>query len=142
MTLLDAYALVALLANEPAADEVDQLLRDRCRMTVVNLAEALDIVHRRHGVEEDELRTGLEPLFDSQLAIHDSDVEEGWLAAAIRGRHYNARSSAISVADCLLLAAAMSSRSAVATADPAVAAVARQEGIGIVPLPDSTGARP
>ena len=142
MTLLDAYALIAVLANEPAADEVDQLLRDRCTMTVVNLAEALDIVHRRYGVEEDELRTGLEPLLDSQLAIHDSDVEEAWLAGSIRGRYYDAKSCAISVADCVLLAAATSSRSAVATADPAVATVARREGIGIVPLPDSTGARP
>jgi PIN domain nuclease of toxin-antitoxin system len=27
LTLLDAYALVAFLANEPAADEVEALLR-------------------------------------------------------------------------------------------------------------------
>jgi len=143
VTLLDAYALVAVLTDEPAADEVDQLMRrDRCAMTIVNLAEALDIVHRRDGVEEHVLRTAIEPLLDSHLAVHASDAEEAWLAASIRGRYYNAKSSAISVADCLLLAAATTSRNAVATADPAVAAVARQEGIGLFPLPDSTGARP
>src|SRR5438046_618362 len=47
LTLLDSYTLVALLADEPTADEVKDLLRDNnCRVIVVNLAEAVDISQR------------------------------------------------------------------------------------------------
>ena len=142
MTLLDAYALVALLADEPAAGEVEKLLRERCSVTTVNLAEALDVLQRGYGVEEDILRTGLDPLLRSRLAVHDSDAEDAWLAGSLRSRYYDRRSCAISVADCLLLAAAQGSSSAVATSDPAVAAVARHEGIGLVPLADRQGVLP
>src|SRR5262245_14701639 len=42
LTLLDAYAVVALLVAEPAGAEVKELLRaGGCRVVVVNLAEAI-----------------------------------------------------------------------------------------------------
>ena len=142
MTVLDAYALVALLADEPAAGEVEKLLRERCSITTVNLAEALDVLQRGYGVEQDILRTGVDPLLKNRLAVRDSGAEDAWLAGSLRSRYYDRRSCAISVADCLLLAAAQGVNGAVATSDPAVAAVARHEGIGLVPLADRQGVLP
>jgi len=73
---LDAYALVALLVEEPAAAEVEQLLReqDECWVVVINLAEAIDISCRVHDLEEDHVRDVIEPLvLDGTIAIVASD---------------------------------------------------------------------
>lgn len=51
MILLDAYALTALLAEEPAAGEVGQLIADGgVVVTAPNLAEAADGLGRIHGI--------------------------------------------------------------------------------------------
>jgi len=45
VSLLDAYALIALLGDEPAADKVEELLRrGDCSASVVNLAEAIPLL--------------------------------------------------------------------------------------------------
>lgn len=86
MTLLDAYALVAFIADEPAGAEVEQLLREGdCRVVVVNLAEAVDIAQRVHGGSADEVREVLEPLFlDDVVSVVMSEESEAWSAAAFR----------------------------------------------------------
>ena len=48
----------------------------------------------------------------------------------------------LSLADCFLLATASRLGASVATADPAVAAAARDESLELVPLPDRSGRRP
>jgi PIN domain nuclease of toxin-antitoxin system len=49
--LLDAFALIALLRDEPAADEVETILRrGEAAMSAVNLAEALDVLQRVDGI--------------------------------------------------------------------------------------------
>lgn len=144
MTLLDAYALVALVAEEPAAAEVEDLLRSgEARIIAVNLAEAVDVCGRVHGVEPDETRAVVEPLFLSRvLSLRPSGESEAWLAADLRIRHYDRKHSPLSVADCLLLAHAITEEEQIATADPHVAACARLEGVTVAALPGSTGARP
>lgn len=86
MTLLDRYALVALVADEPAAQEVEELLRaGDCRVVVVNLAEAIDITTRAHGFALDDVRGALEPLLASEVLRAVSPTEaEAWQAARIR----------------------------------------------------------
>ena len=141
MTLLDAYALVAFLADEPAAEEVEALIRaGDTAVLVVNLAEALDVTQRVHGVSEPELRRVLEPLLGELVAVAIQRDDAAWRAAALRVKYYDRRSCQLSLADCLLLAAA--DGDAVATADPALAAVLRAEMTAVVPLPDSSGTRP
>jgi PIN domain nuclease of toxin-antitoxin system len=50
MTLLDAYAVLALLVDEPASAEVEAILdAGGARVVVVNLAEAVDVTQRVHG---------------------------------------------------------------------------------------------
>jgi predicted nucleic acid-binding protein len=112
-------------------------------MPVVNLCEAADVCRRRHGVAEREIRDVVEPLLlTGRLTAVPSGTTEAWRAADLRASYYDRKARALSLADCLLLAHAQTGDEALATADPAVAEVARAEGLALVPLPDSTGVRP
>ncbi|MDQ2984332.1 MAG: PIN domain-containing protein [Actinomycetota bacterium] len=144
MTFLDAYALVALMADEPAAEEVEAILRKgETRVVIVNLAEAMDISQRVSGLPNEEVRTALEPLLLSDtLAVAVSDEPEAWLAAELRSKHYDRKTCALSMADCFLLAHGLTEDRSIATADPPLAAVARKEGLEVVALPDTAGSRP
>lgn len=143
MILLDVYALVALLADEPAATEVEDLLRGGgCGAVLVNLAEAIDVSCRVHGLDEDDVRAALEPLLASAALASVSPTEPmAWRAAALRVRHYTRRATPVSLADCFLISAAEDGDE-IATADTPLATIARAEGVAIVGLPDSSGRRP
>jgi uncharacterized protein with PIN domain len=144
MTYLDAYAVVALVADEPAADEVEEILRaGGVRVVVANLAESIDISHRVNGLPLGEVRGALAPLLDAEVIEPvASMVTEAWLAAELRAKHYDKRTAALSLADCLLLAHALEAQEAIATANSSLADAARSEGVDVVALPDSAGARP
>lgn len=140
---MDAYALVAFLGDEPAANEVEELLRrSECAITPVNLGEAADICGRVHRIKLVDVRKVVEMLVVSeQLEVVEVPAEAAWRAAALRQAYYKPRTSEVSLADCFLVAAA-EPEDAIATADPPVAAMARAEGIEILPLPSSGGERP
>jgi rRNA-processing protein FCF1 len=57
-------------------------------------------------------------------------------------RRYHRTRAPLSLADCLLLAAARGAQAIVATADRPLAGAARAEGIEVAALPDSRGRRP
>jgi PIN domain nuclease of toxin-antitoxin system len=139
---LDAYALVAFLADEPARPEVADILRGSCVMSTVNVAESLDVLERVHGIGEDELRGLVDPLLADRLKVEEPGAEDAWVVASLRGRYYERSTRELSLADCFLLAAASKFDASVATADPAVAATARAESIELIALPDSSGNRP
>ncbi len=143
MTLLDAYGLVALITEEPAAGEVEQLLRaGDCGVVIANLAEAIDICGRIHGLGQGDVRKALDPLIGDSLTVIVSAEAEAWKAAALRLAHYDRQTSPLSLADCLLLAHATLQADSIATADPPLAEAARREGVDVEPLPDSSGTRP
>lgn len=144
MTYIDAYGLVALIANEAAAPEVEKLLRgEECRVVAVNLAETIDVAARTHGFPLEEIRKALEPLIlGGQLAVAVSDASDAWLAAEIRVSGYHRSKRPLSMADCMLLAHAFSTGDAVATSDPHVADVARTGDVTVIALPDTDGNRP
>jgi len=136
--LLDANALIALLADEPAAAEVDSSIRSGgAAMTAVNLAEAVDWLGRAGVATADEVRALVGPL---ELTIVPVDAGIGWRAGELRARHHR-RIGNLSLADCILVAAATFA-DRVATSDQAVLALAGAEGIATLPLPDSEGRRP
>jgi PIN domain nuclease of toxin-antitoxin system len=140
--ILDSYAVLALALDEPAADEVEALIRrDECAITTVNLGETVDYCVRRAGIAEADARAQLSLVVGGPVRILPVNEEHAWRGAFLRGRHYARRSCELSLADCLLLAAAGEDDS-VATADPSIAAVARAEGIEVVGLPDTRGHRP
>lgn len=144
MTFLDAYALVALVGDEPAAEEVQELLREGgMRVVIVNLAEAIDISQRVHKLPAEEVRRALEPLLlGSVLFAAVSDEPQAWLAAELRIKHFDKKTCGLSMADCFLLAHALTDGGPIVTSDPPMATVARAEGLEVVGLPHSSGKRP
>jgi uncharacterized protein with PIN domain len=142
LTILDAYALVALLADEPAADEVAELLAaGDCAVTHVNLCESVYVLHRAHDVGIEESRRVIAPLLADGIGELGTSEATVWRAGELRVRHYDRRATPLSLADCVLLAAA-TAEDRIATAGGPVATVARIEGIDVVALPDASGARP
>lgn len=69
------------------------------------------------------------------------DFGVAWRAGEIRAAHYRRKSTALSLADCVLLASA-GPENEIATSDRAVAATARKLDIAVIPLLDSQGGRP
>lgn len=142
MTVLDSYALIAYLRGEPSAGEVAGLLRGPAILTSVNAAEVRDQMVRVFGADEDGIEADLALLCHAGLTVQAVTYELGIQAGRIRARRYHRERAAVSLADCVAAAAALASGSALATCDPALAAVLRTEGGKIHPLPDSKGRRP
>jgi predicted nucleic acid-binding protein len=135
VTLLDAYALVAFLAGGPAAEQVRAILRGGdAAVATANLAEALDVSQRVHGVPIARAREFLDPLLEGPLAPVGLGLDIAWRAGEIRARHYHRSRRPISLADSILIATA-GPGVRIATADPDVLAVARAEGLEVVVLP-------
>jgi predicted nucleic acid-binding protein len=129
--LLDAFALIALLAEEPAADEVEALLRrGEAAITAVNLAEALDVLQRVQGIPRERLETVITPLLSEQMSLVVVDERMARDAADVRARHYHRTRAPVSLADCLLVAATGESDE-LATADGPLIRVAEAEGIQV-----------
>ncbi len=138
MTLLDAYAVIAFLAGEPVADAVDPLLRSGgCRMTTLGLAEVIDRMAGLYDADPDDIAVdvislGLEP-------AAPLDVATSVLAGRLRARHYNRTTRAVSMADCVLAAAANGADEPVATSDPHLLGLCYDEAIPTIVLPGSNG---
>jgi predicted nucleic acid-binding protein len=136
--LLDAFALIALLAEEPAADEVEAILRrGEAAITAINLAEALDVLQRVQDVPRERLDAVTVPLIQESVALVSVDEQLARDAADIRARHYHRTRAPLSLADCVLIAAAKSAE-ALATADGPLMRVARDEGLKVRELRRAT----
>jgi ribonuclease VapC len=128
--LLDAFALIALLTEEPAADEVEAIMRrGEATMPTINLAEALDVLQRVRGFSRERLDTIVEPLLGKGIELLPVDERMAREAADIRARRYHRTRAPVSLADCVLLAAARKVTAVVATADGPLIAVAAQEKV-------------
>ena len=142
MVVLDAFALVALALDEPAAEQVEDLLREGAtRISAVNLGETIDQLLRVHDDDPEELRRGIDVLIAEVFELVPVGEEIAWRAAQIRKQHYRRRDSQLSLADCMALAL-LGPGDRIATADPPLARAAWAEGHDVVALPDSSGSRP
>lgn len=138
MILLDAYALIAFLTGGPAAGDVRGLLRSgEAGVATANLAEALDVSARVHGLPIARARDVLDPLFETTLIAVDLDRDTVRRSADVRARHYHRASRAISLADAILIASA-GPGDRIATADAALLAVAEAEGRAAIALPSES----
>lgn len=143
MTLLDAYALIALLAGERAAPQVRELIRaGDCALTSVQLAETEDVLVRVVGHHREAVQRAIDPLLVSEVELVDIGAPEARVGAELRGRHYHKRTSELSLADCLLLGAATIRGARLATSDPPLVVAARHEGVPVVSLPSTSGVMP
>jgi ribonuclease VapC len=133
--LLDAFALIALLADEPAAEEVEALLRaGEAAITAVNLAEALDVLQRVQGIPRERLQEVTTPLVGDRMKLLPIDELIARDAADIRARRYHRTRAPLSLADCILLAATGDS-DVLATADGPLIRVAEAENLQVRKLP-------
>lgn len=137
MIVLDAYAVVALLKGEVAANEVRQLLAsgDEASLTALGVAEVVDHLIRLAGADEDDAVLDV-----AQLGLDSpSPVDAGLAlrAGLLRARHYHRRNRAVSLADCVAAETARSVGSSLASADPHLLDICRDEGIAFIPLSDT-----
>ena len=140
MTVLDAFAVLALLKGEPAAPEVRSLIQGgEAMITPVGVAEVVDqLIRITKATEEDAV------LDVAQLGLPTTDPvddEHGLRAGLLRARHYHRKDRAVSLADCLGADAARTLNMALATSDPHLLDLCHAEGIAVIPLPDSNGDR-
>ena len=142
MTVLDAYAVLAYLRNETAAELITELLRSPTMLSAVNAAEVIDQLVRVYGRDPDDVHADLAVLSHAGMHLSPVSADVGILAGRLRARHYYRERMAVSLADCVAAATALSTGRPLATADPALAAMVRVEGISLHALPDSAGRLP
>ena len=137
--VIDSQPLIALLLGEPAASDVERLLRNGgVRVSTVSVAEVLDVLTRRAGLPWDEVELVLAGLLAEALDPIAPDVHAAHRAADVRRRHFNRRTRRISLADCFVVATARHGDN-VATGDRVLGEVARAEGLGVVHLDGAGG---
>jgi predicted nucleic acid-binding protein len=135
LTLLDAYALIAFLVGGPATAQVRAILREGdAAIATANLVEALDVSQRVYGVPIPRAVEILEPLLEGPLTAIPLEYVLARRAAEMRAKHYDRSTRPISLADAVLLASAKHD-DRIATADPDVLAVARDEKLETLTLP-------
>ena len=136
--ILDAYAVLAFLRDEPAADQVAALLeRGDVALTVAGVAEVLDHLVRLLGADEESAVLDL-----AQLQLLDGlpvDEETGLAAGLLRGRVYHRTRCAVSMADCIAAESARRRTVPLVTSDPHLLDVCAAEGIEHLAIPGSTG---
>ena len=142
MTVLDAYAVLAFFRDEPAAEEVSVLLTSPTVLSAVNAAEVVDQLVRVYGRVADDVHGDLAVLSHIGMDVAPVSAETGILAGRLRARHYHRERMAVSLADCVAAATALSLGRPLATSDPALAAMIRAEGNDVHALPDSRGRPP
>jgi len=145
LRLLDASGLIAFLLDEPAAEEVGALVADgseQAAINAVNLAEVIDRLVRVGGRDRASVLESLLWVRAGGLDVLFADDVIAEVAGQLRARHYDRRTAALSIADCVALATARREGATLATTDTALARIARVEDVAVVALPDSRGHRP
>lgn len=142
MTVLDAFGLIAYLRGEPAAGEVAQIIRSGALLSAVNAAEVVDQLTRTWGRDPDDVEADMALLGVSGLTLVAVNPALGIAAGRLRSRHYHRERRPVSVADCVAAATSLAEQIALATADRPLAALVRDEGGSVTPLPDTSGSRP
>jgi predicted nucleic acid-binding protein len=97
---------------------------------------------RIHGRSNAETMDALILLESAGLQIALIDADIGVAAGVLHAKHYDRKTSPLSMADCVALATAAALGEPLATSDPPLAAAARAAGVTIVGLPDSRGRLP
>ncbi|HEY1279262.1 MAG TPA: PIN domain-containing protein [Acidimicrobiales bacterium] len=133
--LLDAFAVIAYFRDEPAASEVEALLRTRdVELTAVNAAEVVDRLARHGDLDPMDLVGELALL---GVTIRPVDAPVGLLAGRLRAWHYHRDERPVSLADCCAAAAALAGQMPLATADGPLARLVEVERGEVIRLRES-----
>jgi predicted nucleic acid-binding protein len=111
-------------------------------LTAVNLAEVIDVLGRTYGHLIETVAERIDWLIAGGLDVLEADYLMAREAGRIRAQRYHRRQAPISLGDAFAAAGAFLLEARLATSDPALAAVARAEGVEVITLPDSSGRRP
>lgn len=138
--LLDAFAVIASVGGEPAGALVEEELRrpeaDVC-IASVNYGEVLDQLIRVGQLHPAAVDGAMRLLMAAGMRVVPIDAELGRAAGLLRAKHYRRRVAEVSLADCCALAVAATIGARLATADPALIAVAAAENVRVLQLPGS-----
>lgn len=114
--VLDSYAILAFLEDEPGAEIVEKALRETAAgkaegfLSVINWGEVYYTVMREMGQEKAEEIAELLATYPLQIMAADQPLTK--LAAQFKGRHR------IAYADCFAAALAKQQKAVVLTGDP------------------------
>ena len=111
---------------------------DQCIMNVLNRAEVIDHLSRR-GAASDVVAAELDTL---GIHFEPLSIELADKAGRLRSRHYDRSRRPLSMADCVALATATESGSAVATSDVHLATTCVDVGCPVVEIANSKGVYP
>ena len=120
--VLDTFALLAYLKDEPAAARIEKVLelagKDKCRLftSTMNLGELLYITERRGGISK--AQDALALIRQLPIEILPADEQAIFSAAHIKAAH------TLSYADAFAVAAAVHEQAVVLTGDPEFESVA------------------
>jgi ribonuclease VapC len=113
--VLDTFALLAYLQDEPAAARVEQLMeqavKEKCRLfiSIINLGEVLYIIERRGKASKAQEALAL--IRQLPIEILAADEPAVFLAAQIKAKH------ALSYAEAFVVAAALHENACILTGD-------------------------
>jgi PIN domain nuclease of toxin-antitoxin system len=135
---LDASCLVSVFRGEPGSSDVVAAMTEQCIMNVLNRAEVIDQLSRR-GATADVVSAELDTL---GIDFEPLSIDLADTAGRLRSRHYHRSQRPLSMADCVALATALESGSAVATSDVHLATTCVEVGCPVVEIANSKGAYP
>jgi predicted nucleic acid-binding protein len=139
MIVLDSFGVLALLRDEPAAAQVQQLIEgdEETALTALGVSEVIDHLVRLMGADAEEAVLDL-----AQLSLGSPSPVEAPMAlqaGLLRARHYHRKSRAVSLADCIAAETARATGSRLVSADRHLLDLCQEEGIAVISLPDSAG---
>lgn len=134
MTVLDASVVIGgLILSRSQA--IDDLIRGQIvRISTLNVAEVVDVLVRRHGVEQADVVDRIDLLRQAGLEIEPLSARQALDAGSLRARRYDRQSAAVSIADCVAIALAAEVGEPIASSDRVLLAVAVAEGIHVIEL--------
>lgn len=142
MTVLDAYAVLAYLRDEPAAEAIGELLSAPTTLSAVNATEVIDQMVRVYGRDPDDVHADLVLLSYVGMQLIPVSTDVGVAAGRLRARHHHRERTAVSLADCVAAATALFIEKPLATSDPPLAQLVRAEAGTVHALPDSRAREP
>src|SRR6266498_4903472 len=119
--VLDSFALLAYLQDEPVASRIEKLLenagKEKCHLflSIINLGEILYITERRGGVAK--AQDALALIRQLPIKIVAADEQIVFVAAHIKANH------SVSYADSFAIAIGIQENATVITSDPEFHAV-------------------
>jgi predicted nucleic acid-binding protein len=143
MAIFDASPLVAALLGETGGLVSGQMLADPGHaMCALNAAEVIDAVSRGRGRPAHLVAAAIQLWVDAGLRIVPLDWPRASRAAELRSIHYHRVRTRVSLADCGAIALAEQLGDELVTSDGPMIRLARELGVAVLPVPDSSGRTP